>query len=90
LPIIVFCFIALLGVSVLLFYHTKITLTYSTTHEELKGVFSGFIFHPFNALSYFKNFRNRIISIKIPKVPLFQPYNPAPSNSDKEDPFYEV
>ena len=90
LPIILFCFIALLGVSVLLFYHCKITFTYSTTHEELKGVFSGFVFHPFNALSYLQNFKNRIVSIKIAKVPLFQPDKPAPSNSSKDDPFNEV
>ncbi|CDW90301.1 zinc finger protein dhhc domain containing [Stylonychia lemnae] len=83
LPIIVFCFVALLGVSVLLFYHYKITLDYATTHEELKGIFSGYIFHPFHALSSLKNFKNRIISIKYSKIPLFQPSKPAPSNSDK-------
>eukprot|EP00347_Sterkiella_histriomuscorum_P002804 403366740 len=77
LPIIIFCFLALVGLSVLLFYHYKITLDYITTHEELKGVFSGYFYHPFNAYSFVKNFKNRIISIKISRVALFQPTQEA-------------
>ena len=64
----------------LLFYHYKITLNYATTHEELKGVFNGFKYHPFHEMSIFKNFKNRIISIKISKVPLFQPTAEAKTN----------
>lgn len=71
IPIVIFSFLALLAVSVLVFYHYKITLSYSTTHEELKGVYSGYIYHPFSSFTWANNFKSRIVRIKIPKQPLF-------------------
>ena len=47
LPIIILTFAALLAVSVLAFYHFKITLANMTTHEELKEIFKGYIQPPF-------------------------------------------
>jgi hypothetical protein len=48
LPIAIFCLAALLALSVLTFYHYKITMNYMTTHEELKNVFYGYAIHPFS------------------------------------------
>ena len=55
LPLIVFTFAAQVLVSVLLYYHCKITLANITTHEELKGVFHGYLFHPFSSGSSLGN-----------------------------------
>ena len=48
LPMILLSTIALLGLSVLCYYHFKITLNNMTTNEELKGVFSSYVWHPYD------------------------------------------
>ena len=61
LPIIVFCFIGFLGLSVLVYYHYKISMVNITTHEELKGIFFGFRRHPYEDFGILKNLKKRLI-----------------------------
>lgn len=92
LPVVVFSMIAIAGISVLIFYHYKITLNNITTNEELKGVFYGYNWHPYDTMSKIRNFASRLIDVKITKKPLFDPRGEAPSTvtaSNKESPYIE-
>lgn len=86
IPILVFCFLAQAGISILIYYHYKITFANMTTHEDLKQVFRGYQTFPFDAYSAWNNFTTRIISNKIPINPHFQPTLEAPSSSTKTTP----
>ena len=66
LPVILFCLAGLCALSILVFYHYKITLSNMTTHEELKELYLGYIRHPFEASSKFQNLVNRLFKMKIP------------------------
>ena len=79
LPIIVFCFIGFLGLSVLVYYHYKISMLNITTHEELKGIFFGFKRHPYQEFGILKNMKNRIFNKHL-KYPTFQPLGAVHSN----------
>ena len=51
IPISVFCLLAIIGISVLIYYHYKITFNNITTNEELKGIFYGYNWHPYDTMS---------------------------------------
>ena len=88
IPVIVFCIVAQAALSVLVGYHYKITLCNSTTNEEIKHTFLGYIRKPYIDSSLWQNLLNRIMRLKVSRVPLFEPWKPVLTSEftlNKED-----
>ena len=60
LPVGLFCLAGQCALSILVYYHYKITLNNMTTHEELKQVYSGSLKHPFSVNNRWEDFMNRL------------------------------
>ena len=76
IPLILYAIAAMGAVGILMVYHYKITGEYLTTHEDLKGIYSGYIRHPYalgSSRFSIENYLYRLFGQKYPKYTLFNP-----------------
>ena len=76
IPVVIFCCVGLLGLSILLYYHYKISLINMTTNEDIKDTYIGYNWTPFEGRTVWENLIKRLKYPKLGHKAIFNPVAP--------------